>query len=34
MSKKKTVKKGKVKTVINRFSDRLRPTKSKKTRIT
>ena len=34
MAKKKTVKKGKGKTVTNRFSDRLRPTKSKKTRIT
>ena len=33
-TKKKTVKKGKGKTVTNRFSNRLRPTKSKKTRIT
>jgi hypothetical protein len=34
MTKKKPIKKGKGKTVTNRFSDRLRPTKSKKTRIT
>jgi len=31
---KKTVKRGKGKNVTNRFSDRMRPTKSKKTRIT
>ena len=34
MSKKKTVKKGKGKSVTNRFSDRMLPKKSKKTRIT